>query len=237
MADVRDTSIFKQNGLLARLTRGEKERLLPQFDLITLKLTEVVFAAGSEIKQLYFPITAVISTVALIGEGLRVETSLIGNDGVVGVSAFLGVSRTANESIVQSSGDALVIRAKTAQEEFKRVGPFHDAILLYTHVLLTQVAQTATCNRHHTVEERLSRWLLMMLDRVESNTLTLTQEFLSWMLGVRNTSVSVAAITLQDAGIIEYSRGRIVILNRKRLEESACGCYSLLKAHFARLAI
>jgi CRP-like cAMP-binding protein len=237
MADVRDTSIFKQNGLLAGLTRSEKERLLPQFEVVTLKLTEVVFVAGSEIKELYFPTTAVISTVALIGDGLRVETSLIGNDGVVGVSAFLGVSRTANESIVQSAGDVLVIRAKTARKEFRRVGPFHDAILLYTHVLLTQVAQTATCNRHHTVEERLSRWLLMMLDRVESNTLTLTQEFLSWMLGVRNTSVSIAAISLQDAGIIEYSRGQIVILNRKGLEESACGCHSLLKSHFARLGI
>jgi len=237
MADVRDPSIFKRNSLLASLTRGEKERLLPQFEVVTLKLTEVVLAAGSEIKQLYFPTTAVISTVALIGEGMRVETSLIGYDGVVGVSAFLGVSRTANESIVQSSGEALVIGAKTAQKEFKRVGPFHDAILLYTHVLLTQVAQTATCNRHHTVEERLSRWLLMMLDRVESNTLTLTQEFLSWMLGVRSTSVSIAAISLQDAGIIEYSRGRIVVLNREGLEESACGCHSLLKAHFARLAI
>lgn len=235
MADVYNGDLYKQNRLLAALTRDEQKRLLPKLKPVTLKFADVLCESGAPIRQLYFPTTAVVSTVALIDQDLRVETSLIGNEGVVGVSTFLGVRRAANEAVVQSAGAALVIRATDVEEEFRRVGPLHNAILRYTHVLLTQVAQTATCNRHHTLEERLSRWLLMMRDRVGSNTLALTEEFLSWMLGVGNTSAGLAAVSLQDAGIIEYGRSGIVILDRKKLEQSACGCHRLLQAYFDRL--
>jgi CRP-like cAMP-binding protein len=238
MADVYnseyESALYRQNQLLAGLTRDERNRLLPKLKPVNLKFADVLYGSGSPINEVYFPANAVVSTVTVIGE-LRVETSLIGNEGVVGVPVFLGVSEAANESVVQSSGAALAVRAADVLEEFRRMGSLHDAVLRYTHVLLAQVAQTANCNRHHSLEERLSRWLLMMRDRVESNTLALTQEFLSWMLGVRDLSASAAASNLQDAGIIEYDTGRIVILDPKKLETTACGCHRLLKAHFNRL--
>jgi len=235
MTDVETVDLYLQNRLLATLSRDERKRLLPKLKPVTLNFAEVLYEAGAPITHLYFATTAVVSTLAVIDQGVKVETSLIGNEGVLGVSVFLGVHLAANEAIVQSAGTALVVSATDIDDEFKRVGPLHDAILRYTHVLLTQVTQTATCNRHHTLEERLSRWLLMMGDRVESNTLALTEEFLSWMLGVGHTLAGSTAISMHDAGIIEYGSGRLVILDRKKLEQSACGCHRLLKAHFDRL--
>lgn len=195
---------------------------------VTLTFGETIYQLKSPIDYVYFPDSGVLSLLGVAGVENPIEVGLLGPEGLAGLPLFLGVSHSPNKVVVQAEGSAKRITGEAALEEFARRAAFHDAVLRFAHDLFQQVSQTTSCNRHHEVEERLSRWLLMMRDRVEADTLHLTQEFLSWMLGVRNKAVSHAAITLQKSGSIKYSRGQVRIVDRKRLERSACVCYRMM---------
>jgi len=219
-----------RNRLLAQLTAAEYLRLEPELEQVPLVFNSVIYQSDAPIDYVYFPESGVLSMLALIGEDSRIEVGLTGYEGFAGMPLFLGVATSSNQIIVQAEGMATRIGAEPALAEFKRGGAFHDAILLLIHHLFLQVSQTTSCNRYHPVEKRLARWLLMMQDRVASDSMQLTQGFLSWMLGVRNQAVSLAAINLQDAGLIRYSRGTMHILDRKNLEAVACDCYATIRA-------
>ena len=216
--------------MLARLSDEEYARVEPDLETVSLTFAEIIYEFRGPIDHVYFPESGVLSMVGIAGDENLIEVGLLGQEGLAGLPLLLGVPYSANQVIVQGEGTARRMRAKSARGHFSQGGSFHDAILLFTHELFLQVSQTITCNRHHEVEQRLSRWLLMMRDRVESNTLQLTQEFLSWMLGVRNQAVSRAAMRLQSEGSIKYSRGALTILDRRQLERSACECYRMMKA-------
>lgn len=216
--------------MLSQLTAAEYSRLRPDLEQVPLVFNSVVYKWNAPIDYVYFPESGVLSMLAVLGEDTRVEVGLTGREGFAGMPAFLGVAKSSNQIIVQAQGTALRISTEAALSEFSRGGGFHDAILHFTHNLFLQVSQTTSCNRYHPVEERLARWLLMMHDRVPSDTMQLTQGFLSWMLGVRNQAVSLAAINLQNAGLIEYSRGTMNILDRQNLEAAACDCYRVIRA-------
>ena len=216
--------------MLARLTSAEYSRLEPSLERIPLIFNSVVYEADAPIDYVYFPESGVLSMLAVIDADQRIEVGLTGREGLAGMPLFLGVANSSNQIIVQAAGAAVRIKAAAALSEFEHGGTFHDAILLFTHQLFLQVSQTTSCNRYHPVEKRLARWLLLMHDRITSDSMQLTQSFLSWMLGVRNQAVSVAAISLQDAGLIEYSRGTINILDRRKLEAAACDCYHVIRA-------
>jgi len=216
--------------VLARLTSAEYSRLEPSLEPIPLIFNSVVYEADAPIDYVYFPESGVLSMLAVIDADQRIEVGLTGREGLAGMPLFLGVANSSNQIIVQAAGTAVRIKAAAALSEFEHGGTFHDAILLFTHQLFLQVSQTTSCNRYHPVEKRLARWLLLMHDRSASDSMQLTQSFLSWMLGVRNQAVSVAAINLQSAGLIEYSRGTINILDRRKLETAACDCYHVIRA-------
>jgi CRP-like cAMP-binding protein len=216
--------------VLSQLTAAEYSRLKPDLEQVPLVFNSVIYKWNAPIDFVYFPESGVLSMLALIGEDTRVEVGLTGREGFAGMPVFLGVAKSSNQIVVQAAGTAWRIRAEAALSEFKRGGGFHDAILAFTHNLFLQVSQTTSCNRYHPVEERLARWLLMMHDRVDSDSMQLTQGFLSWMLGVRNQAISLAAINLQNAGLIQYSRGTMNILDRPNLEAAACDCYRVIKA-------
>lgn len=218
-----------QNGLLSRLSTADYKRLEPYFEDVQLIFGETIYKAKDAIDYVYFPESGVLSVVTNSADK-PIEIGLIGSEGLVGLPLFLGEVRSANDVIVQGEGSALRIPANHALAAFTQGDAFHDAVLLFAHELFLQVSQIASCNRHHEVAERLSRWLLMMRDRVGSDTLQLTQQFLSWMLGVRHLAVSQAAINLQGTGAIKYSRGVVVIVDRARLEDSACACYRMMNA-------
>jgi CRP-like cAMP-binding protein len=219
-----------RNRLLAGLSAEEYNRIEPDLELVPLAFGKVIYQFKAPIEHVYFPEAGVLSMVGIAGDENLIEVGLLGREGLSGLPLFLGVPNSANRVIVQGEGTARRIKAEPAREHFARRGSFHDAILLFTHELFLQVTQTINCNRHHEVEQRLSRWLLMMRDRVASNTLQLTQEFLSWMLGVRNQAVSRAAMRLQNEGSIKYSRGALTIIDPSQLERSACECYRMIKA-------
>jgi CRP-like cAMP-binding protein len=216
--------------VLAGLSDEEYAQIEPDLELVPLTFAEIIYQFKGPIDHVYFPESGVLSMVGTAGDENLIEVGLVGREGLSGLPFFLGVPYSANQVIVQSEGTAWRMNAKSARHHFSQSGSFHDAILLFTHELFLQVSQTVNCNRHHEVEQRLSRWLLMMRDRVESNRLQLTQEFLSWMLGVRNQAVSRAAMRLQSEGSIKYSRGALTIVDRSRLEHSACECYRMIKA-------
>ncbi len=221
------------NSVLSRLSTAEYRRLEPHLESVPMTLGETIYKSKGEIDYIYFPETGVISMVA-VGDGDKpIEVGLIGSEGFAGLPFFLGVMYSANEVMVQGGGAAQRIRADQALSEFRRGGGFHDLVLLYAHELFLQTAQVTSCNRHHEVEQRLSRWLLMVRDRIANDTLPLTQEFLSWMLGVRLQAVSKAAGGLQKSGAIRYSRGVVTILNRAQLEQKSCPCYRLMKLRAA----
>ena len=229
-----------RNGLLACLPATEYKRLSTHLEPYPLRFGETIYKAKSKIDYIYFPEAGVLSIVELTGNERPIEVGLVGSEGFVGMPLFLGVPRSSNEVIVQGEGTALRIKATAALTEFARGSAFHDAVLLFAHELFVQLSQVTTCNRHHDVEQRLSRWLLMMRDRIPNNTLPLTQEFLSWMLGVRHQAVSQAAVGLQRTGSIKYTRGILTIVNRPKLERRACPCYRQMKArsngHFDQAA-
>ena len=217
---------------------AEYKRLSAQLETIPLTFGETIYKSKSKIDYVYFPEGGVLSIVGLTGNERPIEVGLVGAEGFVGLPLFLGVPRSSNEVIVQGEGTALRIKAAAALSEFDRGGAFHDAVLLFAHELFLQLSQITSCNRHHEVEKRLSRWLLMMRDRIPDDRLPVTQEFLSWMLGVRHQAVSQAATGLQRAGAIKYARGKLDIVSRTKLERLACPCYKLMRArsdgHFAQ---
>jgi CRP-like cAMP-binding protein len=219
-----------ENRILAALPGNEYQRLAPHLEEVPLTLGDVLYWPGDQVKFVYFPQTAVVSLIAAMKDGVTVEAGLTGREGMVGVSALLGAETTPHEMIVQHEGRALRMKAERLCEHTKEGGVLHDRLLRYMHLLFTQVTQTAACNRLHTLNQRLARWLLMINERVCSPEFKLTQEFISRMLGVRRAGVSVAANTLQQRGLINYSRGSIRILNRAALKAESCECYRIVKA-------
>lgn len=224
-----------KNHLLFALPVTERERLSPTLQSVSLSLGQVVYEHGEHLKHIYFPTSAVVSLLYTMRDGSTAEMGLVGNDGAVGIALFLGGETTPNRAAVQIAGDALRMPASVLRQEFARGGALQRILLRYTQALITQISQTAVCNRLHSVEQRLSRWLLLSHDRVKSTELQMTQEFISNMLGGRRESVTVAAGRLQDAGLIHYSRGRIVILDRVGLEAATCECYGIVKYELDRL--
>ena len=224
-----------RNHILATLPREDCERVRGALEPVTLALGDVVYESGEHLAHLYFPTSCIVSMLYSMEDGATAEMGLAGNDGVVGVALFLGGNTTPNRAIVALEGTALRMRAAAVREEFARGGAFQRLLLRYTQSLITQISQTAVCNRLHSVEKRLCRWLLLCHDRVESDRLLMTQEFISNMLGGRRESVTVAAGRLQDAGLIHYSRGHIRILDRHGLEAACCECYQTVSVEFERL--
>lgn len=224
-----------ENHLLFALPDTERKRLSPTLQSVSLSLGQVVYEYSEYLEHIYFPTTAVVSLLYTMRDGSTAEMGLVGNDGAVGIALFLGGETTPNRAVVQIAGDALRMPASVLRQEFARGGALQRILLRYTQALITQISQTAVCNRLHSVEQRLSRWLLLSHDRVKSTELLMTQEFIANMLGGRRESVTVAAARLQDAGLIHYSRGRIVILDRVGLEAATCECYGIVKDELDRL--
>jgi CRP-like cAMP-binding protein len=225
----------KQNYLLAALPASEYERLSPHLELIPLSLGEVIYESGRKLLHVYFPIDSIVSLLYVMENGASAEIAVAGNEGLVGIAVFMGGETTPSRAVVQSAGHAFRLKALLLKQEFNRSGPVQHLLLRYTQALITQMAQTAVCNRHHSVDQQLCRWLLLSLDRLSANELTMTQELIANMLGVRREGVTEAAGKLQDAGLIHYSRGRITVLDRPGLEARACECYAVVKNEFDRL--
>jgi CRP-like cAMP-binding protein len=224
-----------QNFLLAALLDAEFNRLSPHLELVSLKLGDVLAESGSKTDYLYFPTTAIISLHYLLENGGSSEIAGVGNEGVLGISLFMGGDTTPSRAVVQTGGSGYRVPARILMEEFDRAGPVMRLLLRYTQALITQMSQTAVCNRHHTVEQQLCRWLLLTLDRLGPAELTMTQELISNMLGVRREGVTEAAGRLQASGFISYRRGHITVTNRSGLEKNVCECYGVVKKEFARL--
>jgi CRP-like cAMP-binding protein len=227
--------IPSENRLLAALPSEDYERVLPSLQLVSFSLGEVVYEFGGHLEYVYFPTTSIVSLLYTMENGATAEMGLTGNDGVVGIALFMGGGTMPNRAVVQSAGDALRMKAKLLQDEFSQGGKFQQLLLRYTQALITQISQTAVCNRLHSVEQQLCRWLLLSHDRVQADELIMTQELIADMLGVRREGVTVAAGRLQDEGAISYVRGRIKILDRHKLEETVCECYRVVKDEFDRL--
>jgi CRP-like cAMP-binding protein len=225
----------QQNKLLGALPSGDLERVAPHLALVELSLAEVLYEPGVVMRNAYFPTDSIVSLLYVMINGASTEIGIIGNEGVVGVSLFMVGESTPSRAVVQSSGYAYRLSGPIVRSEFERGGAMQHVLLRYTQSLITQMAQTAACNRHHSVDQQLCRWLLMSLDRINSNKLDMTQIMIANMLGVRREGVNEAASKLQDAGLIEYSRGRITVLDRRGLEARACECYAALKADTDRL--
>ncbi len=224
-----------QNHLLATLPPEDYDRLFPQLELVDFELGKVVYQNAQHLEYLYFPTTSMVSLLYTMSDGMTAEIGLTGNEGVVGIALFLGGDTAPNQAVVQIAGAALRLGAKVVQEEFKRGGDFQHVLLRYTQALITQISQTAICNRLHPVEQRFCRWLLLSHDRIKADQLEMTQELIATMLGGRRESVTVAAGRLQDEGLISYARGHITILDRKGLETTVCECYQVVKNEYERL--
>ena len=224
-----------ENRLLAALPVDEYQRLLPNLQPVSFSLGQVVYEFGGRLEYVYFPTTAIVSLLYTMENGSSAEMGLTGNDGVVGIALFMGGGTMPNRAVVQSAGHALKMRAKVLQDEFAVGGQFQRMLLRYTQALITQISQTAVCNRLHSVEQQLCRWLLLSHDRVKADELIMTQELIADMLGVRREGVTVAAGHLQANGAISYVRGHITILDRAKLEDTVCECYRVVKDEFDRL--
>jgi CRP-like cAMP-binding protein len=224
-----------ENRLLAALPNDEYERLFPSLQEVSFSLGEVVYEFGGHLDYVYFPTTSIVSLLYTMENGSSAEMGLTGNDGVVGIALFMGGGTMPNRAVVQSAGGALRMKAKVLQDEFALGGKFQYVLLRYTQALITQISQTAVCNRLHSVEQQLCRWLLLSHDRVKADELIMTQELIADMLGVRREGVTVAAGRLQDDGAISYVRGHIKILDRQKLETTVCECYRVVKDEFVRL--
>jgi CRP-like cAMP-binding protein len=225
----------KQNHLLDALPQSDYERLLPHLELISLGLGNVLYESGDRLHHVYFPTTSIISLLYVMEDGASAEIAIVGNEGLLGISLFMGGETTPSRAVVQSAGHAFRLKAELLKTEFARFGPTMHLLLRYTQALITQMAQTAVCNRHHSIDQQLCRWLLLSLDRLRSNELLMTQELIANMLGVRREGVTEAAGRLQEAGLIHYTRGRITVLDRPGLEARSCECYRVVKAEFDRL--
>jgi len=225
----------RQNHLLAALPKAVYERLLPNLELVTMPLGEVMYTSGGELAYLYFPTTCVVSLVYVMANGASAEIAVTGCEGLLGISLFLGGHTAPNQAVVQIGGQGYRIGATLIKQEFDRGGPLQHMLLLYTQALIAQMAQTAVCNRHHSLDQQLCRWLLLSLDRLRVGELEMTQELIANMLGVRRQGVVEAAGNLQKAGLIEYRRGHIRVLDRPGLEARVCECYAVVKREYDRL--
>lgn len=225
----------KQNFLLAALPASEFERLAPHLQLVPLKLGEVLYESGGQLQHVYFPTNSIVSLLYVMQDGASAEIAVVGNEGILGISLFMGGETTPSRAVVQSEGHGYRLPAQRLKQEFNRAGPMMHLLLRYTQALITQMSQTAVCNRHHSIDQQLCRWLLLSLDRLSSDELKMTQELIANMLGVRREGVTEAAGKLRDAGIIEYSRGHIKVLDRPKLEQHVCECYAVVKKEFDRL--
>jgi CRP-like cAMP-binding protein len=224
-----------QNHLLAALAAEERGRLLPHLELVPMTLGDVLYESGNELRHVYFPTTSIISLLYVMLDGASAEIAVVGNEGIIGVALFMGGETMPNRAVVQSAGHAYRLKGQLLKQEFNRSGELQHLLLRYTQALLTQMAQTAVCNRHHSLDQQLCRWLLLSLDRLPCSELVMTQELIANMLGVRREGVTEAAGNLQKAGLIAYRRGRITVLDRAGLEARACECYAVVKKEFDRL--
>ena len=225
----------RQNYLLRALPAPETERLFPYLELVAMPLGHVLYESGSRLRHVYFPTTSIVSLLYVMADGASAEIAVVGNEGMVGVALFMGGETTPSRAVVQSAGHAYRLKGQFLKDEFTRAAALQHLLLRYTQALLTQMAQTAVCNRHHSVDQQLCRWLLLSLDRLPTNKLSMTQELIANMLGVRREGVTEAAGKLQAAGLIRYSRGHITVLDRPRLEAQCCECYEVVKKEFDRL--
>jgi CRP-like cAMP-binding protein len=225
----------QQNHLLAALAEDIQESLFPHLKLVSLSLGEVLYESGDVMQNVYFPTDTIVSLLYVMQDGASAEISVVGNEGMVGIALLMGGESTSSRAIVQSAGYAYQMKRKQIKEEFNRHGQLMSLMLRYTQSLITQMAQTAVCNRHHSIDKQLCRWLLLSLDRLTTNQLCMTQELIANMLGVRREGVTEAAGKLQRLGVIEYSRGHITIIDRPRLEALCCECYAVVKKETDRL--
>jgi CRP-like cAMP-binding protein len=224
-----------QNQLLDALPASDYGRIAAHLELISLGLGDVLYESGAKLRYVYFPTTSIVSLLYVMEDGASAEIAIVGNEGILGISLFMGGETTPSRAVVQSAGQAYRLKAELLKNEFGRFGPTMHLLLRYTQALITQMAQTAVCNRHHSVDQQLCRWLLLSLDRLSSNELVMTQELIANMLGVRREGVTEAAGKLQDAGLIRYRRGKITVLDRPGLEARSCECYQVVKTEFDRL--
>lgn len=223
------------NGLLASLPLHEWQRWQPFLKPIDLPLGKVLYESGAPQEHVYFPTNAIVSLLYVLENGASAEIAVVGKEGIVGISLFMGGGSTPSRAVVQSAGKGYQVSSEFMKSEFDRSMPVMHLMLRYTQALITQMAQTAVCNRHHTVDQQLCRWLLLSLDRLNGKDLVMTQELIANMLGVRRAGVTDAALKLQRAGLISYARGRISVLNRTGLEERTCECYAVVKKEYDRL--
>jgi len=224
-----------QNHLLASLPVDVQDRLLPNLELVSLELGAVLYESGDALHHAYFPVDCIVSLLYVMEDGASAEISIVGNDGMLGTALFMGGESTPSRAIVQSAGHAYRVGRKTFKSEFSRHTELLILLLRYSQALLTQIAQTAVCNRHHSIDQQLCRWLLLSLDRLPKNTVVMTQELIANMLGVRRESVTEAAGKLQKLGVISYQRGHITVLDRQLMEELSCECYAVVKKETDRL--
>ena len=225
----------KQNHLLAALPAADYARLLPHLELISMVPGTSVYESGEQMGYVYFPTTSIVSLLYLTENGASVETAITGNEGLIGIALFMGGETTPSRAVVQSAGYGYRLNASILKREFALGGQLQHLVLRFTQALITQTAQTVACNRHHSVEQQLCRWLLLSLDRLSSHELNMTQEWIANMLGVRREGVTEAAGRLQAAGLIHYNRGHITVLNRPKLEKRVCECYAVVKREVDRL--
>jgi CRP-like cAMP-binding protein len=230
-----DSAEPRNNFLLAALPDAEWRRWRHFLERVEMPLGQVLYEAGATLTHVYFPTTSIVSLLYVMENGASAEIAVVGNEGLVGVSLFMGGESTPSRAVVQSAGHGLRLEAPLMKDEFDRAGPVQHLLLRYTQALLTQMAQTAACNRHHTLDQQLCRWLLLSLDRLRANELAMTQELIANMLGVRREGVTEAARELQQAGLISYTRGRITVLDRAGLELRTCECYAVVKREYERL--
>ena len=225
----------RKNLLLASLPDAELQRWLPQLEAVVMPLGQVLYEPGATLSHVYFPITAIVSLLYVMENGASAEIAVVGNEGLVGVSLFMGGESTPSRAVVQSAGSGYRLKAQLMKKEFNRAGPVLHILLRYTQALITQMAQTAACNRHHSLDQQLCRWLLLSLDRLQDNELVMTQELIANMLGVRREGVTDGALKLQGEGLIRYARGHITVLDRPGLEKRTCECYAVVKREYDRL--
>ena len=232
MAEIHDPT---KNRLIGVLPADALGRLSPYLEFVDMPLGDVLYEPGDVLRHVYFPVDCIVSLLYVLADGSSAEIAIVGNEGLIGIALFMGGETTPNRAIVQSAGGAYRLLGQRIKDEFHRNDTLHDLLLRYTQALITQMAQTAVCNRHHSVDQQLCRWLLMSLDRLSSNQLNMTQELIANMLGVRREGVTEAAGKLQRLGVIHYQRGHITVLDRPRLQALCCECYAVVKKETDRL--
>jgi CRP-like cAMP-binding protein len=229
------TPHFKKNQLLASLAATEWSRWSASLEAVDMPLGQVLYEPGVALNYVYFPLTSIVSLLYVMENGASAEIAVVGNEGIVGVSLFMGGESTPSRAVVQSAGSGCRLKAQLMKDEFNRAGPVLHLLLRYTQALITQMSQTAVCNRHHSLDQQLCRWLLLSLDRLEGDELVMTQELIANMLGVRREGVTEGALALQKLGLIKYARGHITVLDRPGLESRTCECYAVVKREYDRL--